>query len=1089
MAQRGRDRPAQPVAPETQPLELSQSAQFRRNRPAQLVVPEIQILEMDQPTQLRRNRPAQLVAPEIQHLELVQPSQFRQDRSAQLVVPEIQPLELRQPGQFRWDRPVQLVALEIQILEMDQPTQLRRNRPAQLVVHETQILEPIQLAQRGRDRPAQLVVPENQTCDPTVFIRIGPVPLRQRGVAQPVGIVFPLRPAGGMIERLQHLPVGHSLGPRVPDGHRGRLRIAGDEAGRQRPPEAEHHRLVGIEGGVPDSRDREGRLVLRSQDGDTLRHPRIVCGARPVARCGRQGNLHRRLRLQGLIDHAYPHRDVLALPYLVARLGEEDPPRPIAVKTRGKEQVQRFQPCPEGGILRHAHVGLLNVKHHEFRHLPQVPGDRPAQLGEPEIQLLEMLQPAQFRRNRPAKLVDPEIQPLEVLQPAQFRRNRPAQLVASETQTLELNQPAQFRRNRPAQLVASEIQLLQLMQPAQFRRNRPPQPRGRRPQPDVPEQQTRDPAGLVRIDPAPLRQRGVAEPVGGVLPARPAGRVVERLQHLPVGHGVAPTGDAPRRGRQVGPVPAPLPGRAPVVDHPVGQEGVVAGHLSDPHVALGGTRSVLPQHGVELTPPPGRDPQAGHGVDQPPRRPVVDLQGEEALSPVPLSRVDQGQVAPVLPVLPQPLHPGLLLEPLPPGRRRVEDPVAPAPAGGAGARPDRDPAHVPALRPGEQRPGQPAPRPAHSLHTLPPQLRVDHIRDDPLPAGANLQAEAGRAVPRRESLGHEAELQPPGLPRDVRHRQLAPELLRLHDHRQRLPHHPPQRSRPQRKDERPVRGRVVVDDPVGVEGRRAPRPLHLHIAVVNPGTVQNRVVLMEPSRGQHHLRQHPRPALVPVARIHRGPQPHIPLPRRPHVLQGHVRAVPAVLPQPAQIEDSRKSVDGGHPRIGQARPPPGHPRGGPHRHPHLGGPPNLHPQRPGPAPTSRNRNVQTPQVADGVRFDPLPTRPQAVGPRPASPAPMGRVGVVEPRLLPPPVGQGQLRGEQGVVPSGRGQHDRDEQDRRGPRVQGGGREPAGRKGDRPPRDPRAGTLPRQQAQGRRRQPPRQTLVRAPPRGLHGILPR
>ena len=297
-----------------------------------MVATKIQFLELAQSGQLRRERSAQLVAPEVQHLELLQPSQFRQDRAAQVVKPEVQPLEMSQPGQFQRNRPAQLVALEIQLLELAQLTQFRRDRAAQLVVHEIQILKSSQLAQRGRDRPAQLVVPENQTRDPAVLIRGDPVPPRQRGVAEPVGIVFPLRPAGRMIERFQHFPVGHSLAPRILDGYRSRLRIAGDEAGRQRPPEAEHHRLVGVEGGVPDSRDHKGGLVPRRHDGDTPRHPRIVCGARPVVRCGRQENLHRPLRLQGLIDHAHRHRDALPLSHLVARLGEEDPPGPIAVK-------------------------------------------------------------------------------------------------------------------------------------------------------------------------------------------------------------------------------------------------------------------------------------------------------------------------------------------------------------------------------------------------------------------------------------------------------------------------------------------------------------------------------------------------------------------------------------------------------------------------------------------------------------------------------------------------------------------------------------------------------------------------------------
>ena len=64
---------------------------------------------------------------------------------------------------------------------------------------------------------------------------------------------------------------------------------------------------------------------------------------------------------------------------------------------------------------------------------------------------------------------------------------------------------------------------------------------------------------------------------------------------------------------------------------------------------------------------------------------------------------------------------------------------------------------------------------------------IHHIGKDVLLAGSEGHAEGGRLVVRLDSLGHKLEIKPPGLLREVRHRQLATELARLHDHRQGLP--------------------------------------------------------------------------------------------------------------------------------------------------------------------------------------------------------------------------------------------------------------------------------------------------------------
>ena len=56
------------------------------------------------------------------------------------------------------------------------------------------------------------------------------------------------------------------------------------------------------------------------------------------------------------------------------------------------------------------------------------------------------------------------------------------------------------------------------------------------------------------------------------------------------------------RSRHVCTIAAALSRRPAVVDGSVGQEGVVAGDLRDPHITLGGLRSVVGQDAVDLTP-------------------------------------------------------------------------------------------------------------------------------------------------------------------------------------------------------------------------------------------------------------------------------------------------------------------------------------------------------------------------------------------------------------------------------------------------------------------------------------------------------
>ena len=183
-----------------------------------------------------------------------------------------------------------------------------------------------------------------------------------------------------------------------------------------------------------------------------------------------------------------------------------------------------------------------------------------------------------------------------------------------------------------------------------------------------------------------------------------------------------------------------------------------------------------------------------------------------------------------------------------------------------------------------------------------------------------------------------------------------------------------------------------------------------------------------------------------ISGIHRGSQGNVPPVGGSHVLEGDVRAVLAVLAQPAQIDRFLEAASGGNPRIGQAGSAVGHPCGGSHGDANIGRPGDLHSEGPDTVPGTGNGDAEVGEVADGVGLDSLVSRSQPVGGRAASASAVGGVGVVERCLLGPPVGQGQLRSEQGVIPPGCGQEDRDEDGRRVARIDGRRRDGLGELG-------------------------------------------
>ena len=188
---------------------------------------------------------------------------------------------------------------------------------------------------------------------------------------------------------------------------------------------------------------------------------------------------------------------------------------------------------------------------------------------------------------------------------------------------------------------------------------------------------------------------------------------------------------------------------------------------------------------------------------------------------------------------------------------------------------------------------------------------------------------------------------------------------------------------------------------------------------------------MELSRLKRHVFQDSGSPIRRLSRIHRGSHSDRPHFRRSHVLEGHVRAVPAVLPQPAQIDCLLKPFLLRHSQVGQPRPSLRHQRRRPHHRLYLRPQPRLHPQRPDPVARFGNRNPQAPQIGQGVGLDLLHAGCKHIRSLPASPSPVGRVGVIEPHLPLPPVGQRQLRGEKGLLLTCRRQNHRNEQRPRG----------------------------------------------------------
>ena len=123
-------------------------------------------------------------------------------------------------------------------------------------------------------------------------------------------------------------------------------------------------------------------------------------------------------------------------------------------------------------------------------------------------------------------------------QTSQLRRNGAHQPVRLQNQRFEVRQIAELRRDRARQPgIAANLQPSQTGQGPQLGRKGPRQPVAD----EVPgrldpaaEAQPSDPTVLVRLNPEPVPQRRVRQPVGVVGPAVAVGRVVKRLERRTV---------------------------------------------------------------------------------------------------------------------------------------------------------------------------------------------------------------------------------------------------------------------------------------------------------------------------------------------------------------------------------------------------------------------------------------------------------------------------------------------------------------------------------------------------------------------------
>ena len=107
--------------------------------------------------------------------------------------------------QFRRYHAGQVVLIKLQVLQVPEVAQFGRNGAAQLVMVKPQALQGCEVAEFRRYRARKVVFPEVKGNDPPCLIGRHPVPVSDRGIGQPVGVVGPVGPIGSVVQ-------GHEMG-------------------------------------------------------------------------------------------------------------------------------------------------------------------------------------------------------------------------------------------------------------------------------------------------------------------------------------------------------------------------------------------------------------------------------------------------------------------------------------------------------------------------------------------------------------------------------------------------------------------------------------------------------------------------------------------------------------------------------------------------------------------------------------------------------------------------------------------------------------------------------------------------------------
>ena len=144
-------------------------------------------MKVDQIAQLRRDITRKIVPGQVQPIKV---AQFGRDFARKIVSGEVQRHKVGQVAQLGRDFARKIVPGQVQPMKVDQIAQLRRditrkaveNRPPQFII----------------EAPAQ-VEPDH----PALPVRSQSIPILQRRLRQPVGVVDPVRTVGRVVERFQ----------------------------------------------------------------------------------------------------------------------------------------------------------------------------------------------------------------------------------------------------------------------------------------------------------------------------------------------------------------------------------------------------------------------------------------------------------------------------------------------------------------------------------------------------------------------------------------------------------------------------------------------------------------------------------------------------------------------------------------------------------------------------------------------------------------------------------------------------------------------------------------------------------------------